>query len=139
MRVCFAALFFFLFTLSAMAQSTASTVIFWEEGFPASDTTAPDHTALAALPNARFAGAQELAGLLASADTKLLVLPYGSAFPEEVWPAIYAYLQRGGNLLTLGGRPFSRAAYREFAANNACTWKLRYPRNAWSKALYIND
>ena len=122
-----------------MAQSSASTVIFWEEGFPASDTTAPDHAALAALPNSRFAPVQELAGLLASADTKLLVLPYGSAFPEEAWPATYAYLQRGGNLLTLGGRPFSRAAYRECDAQKACQWKLRYPRNAWSKALYIND
>ena len=96
----------------------------------------PDHAALAALPNARFANAQELAGALASADTRLLVLPYGSSFPEEAWPAIYAYLQRGGNLLTVGGRPFSQAAYRECGANNVCAWKLRYPRNAWSKALY---
>ena len=120
-------------------KSTASTVIFWDEGFPASDTAAPDHASLAALPNARFANAQELAAVLASADTKLLVLPYGSAFPEAAWPAIYAYLQRGGNLLTLGGRPFSQAAYRECDAKNVCAWKLRYPRNAWSKALFIND
>ncbi len=138
MRVCFAALIL-LISVSAMAQSTTSTLIFWEEGFRASDTAAPDHAALAALPDARFASAQELASSLASAETKLLVLPYGSAFPEEAWPAIYAYLQRGGNLLTLGGRPFSRAAYRECDANKVCTWKLRYPRNAWSKALYIND
>ncbi len=138
MRVCLAALFF-LFALSAMAQSTASSIIFWEDGFPASDTAAPDRAALAALPNARFASAQELAALLASPDIKLLVMPYGSAFPEEAWSAIYAYLQRGGNLLTVGGRPFSRAAYRECDANNVCSWKLRYPRNAWSKALYIND
>ena len=138
MRVCWAALFF-LIALSAMAQSKANTVIFWEEGFPAADTVAPDRAALAALPGARFANTQELANLLVSPDTRLLVLPYGSAFPETAWPAIYAYLQRGGNLLTLGGRPFSRAAYRECDANNLCAWKLRYPRNAWSKALYIND
>ncbi len=67
------------------------------------------------------------------------MLPYGSAFPEEVWPAIHAYLQRGGNLLTLGGRPFSQAAYRDCDARNVCAWKLRYPRNAWAKALFIND
>ena len=138
MRVCFAALFF-LISISAMAQSTTGTVLFWEEGFPAPDTAAPDHAALAALPDARFAGAQELASSLASPDTRLLVLPYGSAFPEAAWPAIYAYLQRGGNLLTLGGQPFSRAVYRDCDANKVCTWKLRYPRNAWSKALYIND
>src|SRR5271169_124910 len=138
MRVCLPALFL-LMALSAMAQSAPSTVIFWENGFPVADTSAPDHAALAALPNARFTGAQELVTALSSADTKLLVMPYGSAFPEEAWPAIYAYLQRGGNLLTLGGRPFSQAAYRECDAKNTCTWRLRYPRNAWAKALFIND
>ena len=138
MRVCCTALFF-LIALSAMAQSPTSTVIFWEAGFPSADSTPPDRTALVALPNARFANAQELPGALASADTKLLVLPYGSAFPEEAWPAIYAYLQHGGNLLTLGGRPFTHAAYRECDSKNVCTWRLHYPRNAWAKALFIND
>ncbi len=138
MRVCWAALFL-LFALAAMAQTTATTVIFWDDGFPAADTPAPDHASLAALPNARFANTQELGTVLASPDTKLLVMPYGSAFPEAAWPAIYAYLQRGGNLLTLGGRPFSQAAYHECDNKNVCKWKLRYPRNAWAKALYIND
>ncbi|HVP55079.1 MAG TPA: hypothetical protein VMU45_08800 [Candidatus Eisenbacteria bacterium] len=127
------------FAQFAVAQSTASTVIFWEDGFPAVDTAAPVRASLAALPSARFVNTQELAGTLTAAETKLLVLPYGSAFPEAAWPAIYAYLQRGGNLLTLGGRPFARAAYRECDSQNACAWKLRYPRNAWAKALYIND
>ena len=122
-----------------MAQTTTNTVVFWDEAFPSADTVAPDRTALAALPNASFANAQELAAALASADARLLVLPYGSSFPEEAWPAIYAFLQRGGNLLTLGGRPFTQAAYRECDANKVCTWKLRYPRNAWSKVLFIND
>ena len=138
MRFCLLAICVLLST-SAMAQSTPSTVIFWEAGFPAADTASPDRATLAALPNVRFANTQELAGALASTDTKLLVLPYGSAFPEEEWSAIYAYLQRGGNLLAVGGRPFSRAAYRECDASNACLWKLRYPRNAWAKALFIND
>ena len=138
MRVFFAAVVL-LISASAMAQSSANSVLFWEQGFPAVDTAPPDHAALASLPNSRFANAQELPGLLASAETKLLVLPYGSAFPEDAWPAIYAYLQRGGNLLTLGGRPFSQAAYRECDPNNVCSWKLRYPRNAWAKALFIND
>jgi hypothetical protein len=138
MRVCWAAVFF-LMALSATAQSTANTVIFWEDGFPAADTSAPERGALSVLPNAGFANAQELTSALASADTKLVVMPYGSAFPEAAWPAIYTYLQRGGDLLTLGGRPFSQAAYRQCDAKNVCTWKLRYPRNAWAKALFIND
>ena len=129
----------FLFAISAMAQNNPSTVIFWEDGFPTVDTVATTQASLATLPNARFANARELAEVLTSADTKLLVIPYGSAFPEEAWPAIYAYLQRGGNLLTLGGRPFAQAAYHQCDKENACTWKLRYPRNAWAKALFIND
>ena len=130
---------FCLITTYAMAQTTTSTVIFWQEDFPVLDAAAPVRASLAALPNVRFANAQELAGVLVVPDTKLLVLPHGSAFPEEAWPAIYAYLQRGGNLLTLGGRPFSQAAYRACDSQNVCAWKLRYPRNAWAKALYIND
>ena len=129
----------FLSAISAMAQNSPSAVIFWEEGFPTVDTSAPTRASLATLPNALFANAQELPGALTSAETKLLVMPYGSAFPEEAWPAISAYLQRGGNLLSLGGRPFAQAAYRECDSKTSCTWKLRYPRNAWAKALIIND
>jgi len=139
MRLCCVLLFLFLSALPTMSQNNPATVIFWEEGFPAVDTPAPDRASLAALPNSRFVNSQELASALTSADTKLLVLAYGSAFPEETWPAVYAYLQRGGNLLTLGGRPFAQAAYRECDSTNVCIWKLRYPRNAWAKALFIND
>jgi hypothetical protein len=122
-----------------MAQSAPSTVIFWEDGFPAVDTIRPDRAPLAALPNSRLVSSQDLVPALATPTTKLLVLPYGSAFPEFAWSAIYEYLQRGGNLLTLGGRPFAQAAYLEYDANQVGSWKLRYPRNAWSKALFIND
>jgi len=75
-----------LFSLSSMAQTNPSTLIFWEEGFPTVDTLAPDRAALAALPDSRFANAQELSGLLASADTKLLVLPTGPHFPRRRGP-----------------------------------------------------
>ena len=40
------------------------------------------------------------------ADSSVLVLPYGSAFPAESWPAIRAYLKSGGGLVVLGGAPF---------------------------------
>ncbi len=117
-------------------------VVFWEEGFPTVDTAALSRAELAsALPNAAFAGAAELPGALARESTRLLVLPFGSAFPEENWLAIYDFLQRGGNLLTLGGRPFMRPAYRETCAPQPCksTWKLRAERNAFARQLLIND
>jgi hypothetical protein len=138
MRLC-GAFFLWLFALSAMSQTNQTTVIFWEDGFPTVDTLRPDRASLATLKNSRFVNAQELPAALTSPDTKLLVLPYGSAFPEVAWPAIYSYLQRAGNLVALGGRPFTQAAYYECASQNVCTWKLRYPRNAWAKSLFIND
>jgi hypothetical protein len=96
-------------------------VVFYESGFPVADTAAPSQTELSSLiSGARFASADELQGALADASTHLLVLPYGSAYPEAAWPAIYAYLERGGNLFVLGGRPFTRAAY-----HNNSGWHLR--------------
>ena len=41
------------------------------------------------------------------------MLPYGSAFPADAWGAIRSYLERGGNLLNVGGRPLWIPAFRE--------------------------
>jgi hypothetical protein len=65
---------------------------------------------------------------------RLLVLPYGSAFPEKAWPEIYDFLHRGGNLLVLGGRPFTRSAYRD-----ASGWKLRDYSVRFTRALMIDQ
>lgn len=135
----FAAVLLAIVSTYSIAQSPNSTVVLWEEGLPAADTAAPERAALAALPNARLASAEELSAALAAAQTKLLVLPYGSSFPEQAWPAILAYLQRGGNLLAIGGRPFSRPVYHHCDENKHCEWRQRYERKAWAKALFIND
>ncbi|HTV59481.1 MAG TPA: hypothetical protein VMJ93_11480 [Verrucomicrobiae bacterium] len=107
--------------LFSMPASSHSTVVFQESGFPAFDTSAPSRAELEnLLPRSIFVNAEELPQALADPATQLFVLPYGSAYPEADWDAIYAYLQRGGNLLVLGGRPFSRAAYWDAAG-----WHLR--------------
>src|SRR5215469_6271489 len=104
---------------SSMAFAQAKTIVFYESDFPAADAVpAPRSVLEHALPGAQFLSASELKRALPSAS--LLVLPYGSAFPEEAWREIYSFLERGGNLLVLGGRPFTRAAYRDAAG-----WKLR--------------
>lgn len=101
--------------------TSRSIVVFQENGFPVADTAAPSRADLEnLLPGSLFVKAAELPQALEDPATRLFVLPYGSAYPEADWDAIYAYLQRGGNLLVLGGRPFSRAAYR-----NAAGWHLR--------------
>jgi hypothetical protein len=129
-------------TVSAQMPANNPTIIFWEDGFPATDTASVTRAELAAaLPSAAFVGAQVLPQALGQSSTRLLVLPFGSSFPEENWPAIYEFLQRGGNLLALGGRPFMRAAYREACSPQPCTspWKLRPERNAFARKLFIND
>lgn len=123
-----------LLTGAASAQQQASVVVFCHDGFPSSDTSAVVCGRLAAT----FPGASPVAAdVLPSAllHTETLVLPYGSAFPEAAWPAILDFLQRGGNLVAIGGRPFTRPAFKD--ANGA--WKLREENYAFARALNLID
>ena len=119
----------------AFGQSTSQTVVFSELGFPTADSAAPSHQQLSGIfPRARLATADQLGEALADAATRLLVLPYGSAFPEAAWPAIKGFLDRGGNLLAIGGMPFTRAAYRE-----AGQWRLREYSVRFIRPLMIDQ
>ena len=75
-----------------------------------------------------MANANQLAAALASPSAHLLVLPCGSAFPEDAWPAIKGFLDRGGNLLVLGGMPFTRAAYRDRGDWHLRDYSVRFIR-----------
>jgi len=75
-----------------------------------------------------MASAEKLHSLLAASETRLLVLPYGSAFPEPVWPDIQQFLQGGGNLLVLGGQPFTRSAYHDAAGWHLRNYSVRFTR-----------
>src|SRR5579884_891522 len=125
-----------IFLWSASSAFAASrTVVFYQAGFPSADSPAVSETALhAAFADAEFAGASQLASALEDPETNLLVMPYGSAYPEAAWPAILRYLDRGGNLLALGGKPFTRAAY-----SSGTRWLLRAPSVAASLELFIHD
>ena len=114
--------------------SFAKTVVFWQPEFPAADSPAPDEAGLrAAFPGAQFADANRLSASLAESETDLLVMAYGSAWPEADWDAILRYLDRGGNLIVLGGKPFTRAAYQD-----ASGWHLRTESAAQSLELFID-
>jgi hypothetical protein len=121
-----------VFSSVVVFSADNSIVVFWERGFPAADSAAAPESLLQALPGARFTSADELKNRLNSAT--LLVLPYGSAFPEPAWAEIQNFLQRGGNLLVLGGRPFSRAAYRD-----GVSWKLRDYSVRYMRPLMIDQ
>ena len=128
------ALLFCALSATGMA-ATSSTLVFEEPGFPAADTATPSAADLHGLfPDAAFAGLAELGSALKAPTTSLLVLPYGSAFPEAAWNGIQAYLSRGGNLLVLGGRPFTQAAYR-----GPSGWELRNYSVRFSRGLRIDE
>ncbi len=120
--------------ISMSGETNPPIAVFWENNFPAADSTVPEHATLAAaFPGAAFVTAQHLPEALARPETRLLVLPFGSAFPAEAWPSIESYLERGGNLLVLGGKPFTRPVYREGEA-----WKLHDAQSAFAQQLFIN-
>lgn len=116
-------------------QSQTQTILFSEPGFPTADTGALSAAALQkGLKSPRVADSAQLPDVLADPQVQLLVIPYGSAYPEQDWPAILRFLDRGGNLIVLGGKPFTRAAYR-----SGGEWQLRNPSVAASLELFIHD
>jgi len=119
--------------LATLASAESGIVILHEDGFPAADSAAASDSILhRALSGAEFVSTSELKQRLSSA--KLLVLPYGSTFPEESWSDIYNFLQHGGDLLVLGGRPFTRVAYRDGSG-----WKLRDYSVRYTRPLMIDQ
>ncbi len=124
-----------LFAKPTQARAARSPiVVFWEQNFPTADMSPVSHATLAsALPGAQFVSSGDLPAALAARETRLLVLPFGSAFPESDWGPIFHYLRRGGNLLVLGGKPFTRPAEFENGA-----WKLEPARMAYALRLLIN-
>ena len=117
------------------AASFADAVVLQEPGFPSADSSVPSASLLRnVFPGAQLVSAADMRAAVSKADCRLLVLPYGSAFPEDAWPQIFAYLNRGGNLLVLGGRPFTRAAYRDSAG-----WHLRDYNVRFIRELAIDD
>ena len=88
-------------------------VLLLNENFPGSDQEFVN-TLKASLEAQGFAarqiGASDLSGLSDKSDKKnqLLLLPNSACFPAADIPALKTYLSEGGNILTIGGPPFSR-------------------------------
>lgn len=107
-------------------------LIFKEEEFPFVDTN-PIETqwildALPAVQDVRSVGATDLQERLRADSVNLLINPYGSAFPENAWSDIHDYLAAGGNLLNIGGAPFSVPVRWESDAWHQHVSQTRYHR-----------
>ena len=114
---------------AAQTKDFSGVAVFAEAGFPVADAAAPSPGQLEnILPGAYFAGSGQLAAVLKDSATRTLVLPYGSAFPEQAWPDIFHFLQHGGNLVVLGGRPFTRSAYHDNAGWHLREYSVRFIR-----------
>ncbi len=117
-----------------MAQ-VPRTLVFWQDDFPFYEASPVQRPMLeAALAHSEFAGEDQLGAALSAGNVALLVLPYGSAFPLAAWPQILSYLERGGNLLTIGGAPFSVPVQRQRQS-----FVPGRPTVAYQKALLINQ
>lgn len=120
---------------TANAAEEARVLVLHQPGLPTADSTPPSDAQLAQLlPGAERVNVDGLPARLGKSPPKLLVLPYGSAFPEQAWPAVRGFLQRGGNLLAVGGRPFTRAAFRDETG-----WHLRPYGVRFARALRIDQ
>jgi hypothetical protein len=124
-----------LASCSVFAQDVASTVVLREPGFRSADSSTPSDQQITALfAGAKIADVDHLQQAITASSARLLVIPYGSAFPENSWFAIKHFLDAGGNLLVLGGRPFTRAAYKD-----AQGWHLRYYSVRFIRSLMIDQ
>ena len=86
LRFAFCAAIMLGFGPGLRAQGDAPVVVFSEPGFPSADTAAVSADQLAKMvPGARVAMAEQLKAELARSEMKLLVLGYGSVFPENSW------------------------------------------------------
>jgi hypothetical protein len=115
------------------AGSRPRVAVFFEAGFPAIDVEvipeAALREALAGL-DIQLLSAGRLSSDLTRDRYDTLVLPFGSAYPEVAWPAILRFLEGGGNLVNVGGRPFAVAVSRRGSA-----WQAQPESSACYKAL----
>ena len=103
--------------VASAAGPPGRAAVFRAAGFPTADAPPIDDAtltaALAGLPVETLDSPETLAARLTRTSHDVLVLPYGSAFPLEAWPAIRDFVKHGGGLVVLGGAPFHQPVRQE--------------------------
>ncbi len=115
-------------------------VLFSAPDFPTVDMpeVAPStlEAALAGTTVVRAGSPSELEECLARPGVRVLLLPYGSAFPLEAWTGIRRFLGQGGGLVVLGGAPFHQPV-REARGDGAKGWALGPRQATYARELLI--
>jgi hypothetical protein len=130
-----------LFATASKARQERATraraIVFWEADFPQIDgcqiTRENLEQALTSF-DVSYVSEQHLIEQLRVDRCDLLVMPYGSAFPQRAWPAVLGYLRAGGNLLNLGGAPFAVPVIRL-----GSRWQHEERQTAYHKKLGITQ
>jgi len=116
----------------ADAGRAPKAALFRSAGFPTVDAVAIDDATLASalegVPLDSLDSPSVLAAKLSRTEHDVLVLPYGSAFPVEAWPAIRDFVRAGGGLVVLGGAPFHQPVRRSGEAYALATRQPTYAR-----------
>ena len=102
-------------------------VLFVAAGFPTADAPElhrPTYQALSSVAVDIAGTPRDVGALLDRAESGVLVLPYGSAFPLEAWPSIRRFLRGGGGLVVLGGAPFHQPVRRGAHLAGTVEWIL---------------
>ena len=63
---------------------------------------------------------------------RVLVLPYGSAFPVDAWQTIESFISHGGSLVIFGGYPFHQPVIEDHGK-----WVLGTPQPTYAHQLLI--
>jgi hypothetical protein len=130
-----------------LSRSASRVVLFAAERFPSVDAPAIPaavlEQALSELSVLSARSPDELGASLACPDARVLLLPHGSAFPLAAWPAISAFLGRGGSLVVLGGAPFHQPVRQSGGGWQLSPRQATYahelligPAEAWRRAPY---
>ncbi|MFC4304066.1 beta-galactosidase [Cohnella boryungensis] len=107
-------------------------VILYDDAFPYAGVR-PDEQALASLARiGEIAPAGSWEEALQSADVAVHL--HGPYFPKADWPALAAFLKRGGGLLHIGGAPLRYPAYRKDGQ-----WVLETEQTAYHQQLNIHE
>jgi hypothetical protein len=126
--------------MRAEASEEGRVALFLSPSFPTVDApplpTSILDAALLPLAVARAESPATLAATLALPDVRVLVLPYGSAFPLEAWPSIRGFLGQGGGLVVLGGAPFHQPV-RVARGGGAGPWTLGPRQPTYARELLI--
>ena len=137
--------FFFAFALICLSAfdllptqpPPVRVAVFYEQGFPCVDFTAPSaddlRSALVGM-DFQFLDQTQLSEQITPTRYDVLLTPYGSAFPKQAWPAILKYLMAGGNWVSLGGATLTVPVIKENS-----TWRREAAQTSYHKRLGITQ